>query len=287
MEEAPHHEWTSRDLGSTPGRVGSRHSQLSLHASGHDSPSSTRSNLSTRAGPRRRTDELATTLPEGASWRDRGEHLWGGDAGGSDDALALANKGLHPGDENEELAAIGRASRTRTRSVLIAGCAGVFIIILFILLALSNAATQDALENNANWEMPPFPPFPAYPSPPPPPFPSPPPTPPAPPPSPPAPPPPPSPLPPPPSPPPPPAPSPPPAPAPPPPSPPPPACTAAGACYMSADGGQVCQYKAIGSATFDSCFNQDGTQLVGSGGSCGGQTCYFTNPARADSQCTC
>jgi hypothetical protein len=49
----------------------------------------------------------------------------------------------------------------------------------------------------------------------------------------------------------------------------------------------VCQYKAIGSATFDSCFNQDGTQLVGSGGSCGGQTCYFTNPARADSQCTC
>ena len=56
---------------------------------------------------------------------------------------------------------------------------------------------------------------------------------------------------------------------------------------MSADGGQVCQYKAIGSATFDSCFNQDGTQLVGSGGSCGGQTCYFTNPARVDSQCTC
>ena len=64
-------------------------------------------------------------------------------------------------------------------------------------------------------------------------------------------------------------------------------CAAAGACYMSADGGQVCQYKAIGSATFDSCFNLDGTQLVGSGGSCGGQTCYFTNPARADSQCTC
>ena len=283
-EEAPHHEWTSRDLGSTPVRVGSRHSQLSLHASGHDSPASTRSNLSTRVGPRRRTDALAPTLPEGASWRDWGEHLWGGDH--PDDALALAHK-RPPGDENEELAAIGRASRTRTRSVLVAGCAGVFIIILFILLALSNAATQDALEANANWVMPPFPPFPAYPSPPPPPFPQPPPSPPSPPPSPPFPPPPPSPLPPPPSPPPPWPPPLPPAPAPPPPSPPPPACTAAGACYMSADGGQVCQYKAIGSATFDSCFNPDGTQLVGSGGSCGGRTCYFTNPARADSQCTC
>ena len=111
MEEAPHHEWTSRDLGSTPGRVGSRHSQLSLHASGHDSPSSTRSNLSTRAGPRRRTDALAPTLPEGVSWRDWGEHLWGGDRR-SDDA-GSGNKGL-PGTENEELAAIGRASRTRT-----------------------------------------------------------------------------------------------------------------------------------------------------------------------------
>ena len=113
-QEAPLHEWTSRDLGPTPVRAGSRHSQLSLHASGHESPASTRSNLSTRAGPRRRTDALAPALPEGASWRDWGERLWsGGDH--PDDALALAHK-RPPGDENEELAAIGRASRTRTRT---------------------------------------------------------------------------------------------------------------------------------------------------------------------------
>ena len=197
--------------------------------------------------------------------------------------------------DDDELAAIGRASQQRTRSVVMYGCVGLFVIILIILLAVSNAENANCPEDDcislSEWTMPPFPPFPpfpAYPSPPPsPPAPPPPPSPPSPPPTPSPPPsPPPGPSPPPPSPP-PPSPPPPPVPPSPPPSPPPPVCTAAGACYMNADGGQVCQFKETGSTAFVACFDVDGSQLVGENGSCGGLTCFFSNPARVDSQCTC
>ena len=56
---------------------------------------------------------------------------------------------------------------------------------------------------------------------------------------------------------------------------------------MNADGGQVCQFKETGSTAFVACFDVDGSQLVGENGSCGGLTCFFSNPARVDSQCTC
>lgn len=46
-------------------------------------------------------------------------------------------------------------------------------------------------------------------------------------------------------------------------------------------------FKAVGAGNFVPCFAADGSQLVGASGSCGNRTCYFSNPARVDSQCTC
>ena len=260
--------WTSADLESYDSPPRSR----------RVTPKRQQSSIRGRSGLAIRPGDVDVSVDEPGAGTSSGKwkHSWSilaanrlqQGSGGTAKASALVRSSSVPTDDDDELFEIGRSSRARTRSVVMAGCVGIFIIILIILLAVSNAANR---KNAVSWTMPPFPPFPAYPSPPPPPPPPPPPSPPSPPPLPPYPPP---------------LPSPPPPPSP-PPSPPPPVCTTAGACYMTADGNQVCQYKAVGAGNFVPCFAADGSQLVGASGSCGNRTCYFSNPARVDSQCTC
>ena len=161
---------------------------------------------------------------------------------------------------------------------------GFFVVLLFILLAISY--TREGTK--VNWdEAPPWPPFPAYPSPPPPPNP---PAPPNPPPSPPNPPPPPSPPPSPPSPPPPP-PSPPPSPPPPPPSPPSPppptSCGTVGVCVMEANGLNRCEFEPAGGTRIE-CWTAAANPLTTSaGGDCTGLACYFTTAADVNEMCVC